>query len=141
MLKDSVVGKLREVVGSEHVLTEGKAFEGYCADGTAGAASGGLPEARGGAPCARCAVVLPADAGETGQVVGLAAEEGLWVVARGGGTGLWGGAVPSRDGIVVSTERMSAGPEIHSDDLYAAVGAGVPTVGVGPRPPRPRRCR
>jgi glycolate oxidase len=40
---------------------------------------------------------------------------------------LWGGATPSRGGIVLSTENLGGAPEIHRDDLYVVAGAGVIT--------------
>ena len=73
------------------------------------------------------AVVRPRTAEEVRAVVALAGDEGLAVTVRGGGTGLWGGAVPARGGIVVSTEYLAGEPEIHRDDLYVVAGAGTLT--------------
>ena len=105
MGEDLLIGKLREMVGAEHARVEGGRGDG--------------------APA--CCVVAPADAGETAEVVALVAAEGMPIAARGGGTGLWSGRGSGRGGIAISTERMTAGPEIHGDDLYAVVGAGVVT--------------
>jgi glycolate oxidase len=72
-------------------------------------------------------VVKPRSAEEVRQVVALARDEGIAVTVRGGGTGLWGGAVPVRGGVAVSTENLAGAPEIHRDDLYVVVGAGTIT--------------
>jgi glycolate oxidase len=53
------------------------------------------------------AVVLPADVREVSAVVKIAREFGEPIVPRGAGTGLCGGAVPARGGIVVSFARMN----------------------------------
>jgi len=72
------------------------------------------------------AVVRPRDAGQTAEVVRLARRHGVALVARGGGTGLVGAAVPSQDGtdVMVCTSRMR---QIEIDPLAATalVGAGV----------------
>lgn len=112
MLKAGLIGKLEEIVGKDNVLTEARDLERYATDAT------------GVTSTAPYVVVLPRDAGEVAAVVGLALEEGLPLVPRGGGTGLRGGAVPLGGGIVVSTERMNKGAEIHREDLYVVAGAG-----------------
>jgi glycolate oxidase len=59
--------------------------------------------------------------------VGLACEESVPVTPRGAGTGLSGGSVPARGGLVLSTERMVSPVSIHKEDLYAVVEPGVTT--------------
>ncbi|MEO6991352.1 MAG: FAD-binding protein [Candidatus Baltobacteraceae bacterium] len=53
------------------------------------------------------AVVLPSEAREVSAVVGIAHEFAAPIVARGAGTGLCGGAVPTRRGILLSFARMN----------------------------------
>lgn len=118
MLESGLAGKLGEIVGNANILVMPGDIERYGADARRGRGGDGVPS---------YAVVLPRDAGEVAAVVGLAFEEGLPLVPRGGGTGLRGGAVPSRGGIVVSTERMTDSAEIHREDLYVVVSAGVVT--------------
>jgi len=52
-------------------------------------------------------VVLPSSAEEVSLVVKLCNREKIPFVPRGAGTGLSGGALPSREGIVVSLSRMN----------------------------------
>jgi glycolate oxidase subunit GlcD len=52
------------------------------------------------------AVVVPGDADEVTAVVRWCYAHDVPIVARGGGTGLLGGAVPVRGGVVVSLERL-----------------------------------
>jgi glycolate dehydrogenase FAD-linked subunit len=52
------------------------------------------------------AVVVPGDAGEVTAIVRWCYAHDVPIVARGGGTGLLGGAVPVRGGVVVSLERL-----------------------------------
>ena len=52
------------------------------------------------------AVVVPGDADEVTEVVRWCYAHDVPIVARGGGTGLLGGAVPVRGGVVVSLERL-----------------------------------
>jgi glycolate oxidase len=53
------------------------------------------------------AAVVPRDARETAIAVRIAHEMGEPVVPRGAGTGLCGGAIPTRGGLVVSMTRMN----------------------------------
>jgi glycolate oxidase len=108
-----LVKKLEEIVGREGVVSGETDLERYGWDATGLGAR--LP----------VALVRPRASDEVARVVALAWEEGLPVTARGGGTGLWAGAVPAGGGIVVSTERMTAEPEVHGEDLFVTAGPGV----------------
>ena len=71
------------------------------------------------------AAVLPRSAQEVAAVVRVARAFGLPIVARGAGTGLCGGAVPSSGGIVVSFARMNRILEIDPANRRALVQPGV----------------
>lgn len=71
-----------------------------------------------------CAV-LAASADEVALVLRLAAEHKIPVTPRGAGSGMTGGALPVRGGIVLSTEKMQRVLEISRDDLVAVVEPGV----------------
>ncbi len=58
-------------------------------------------------------------------VLRLAAEHRIPVTPRGAGSGMTGGALPVRGGIVLSTERMKRILEISVDDRIAVVEPGV----------------
>ena len=69
-------------------------------------------------------VTLPENAGEVIEIVRIAARHGIPVVPRGAGTGLAGGAVPTRPSLVVSLTRMTQ-IEVDAESRSAWVGAGV----------------
>ncbi|MBF6589070.1 MAG: FAD-binding protein [Ktedonobacterales bacterium] len=70
-------------------------------------------------------VVLPETAEQVALAVRLAVAAGMPVVARGSGTGLCGGAVPTRGGMVISTARMNRILQIDRRNLRATVQPGV----------------
>ena len=77
------------------------------------------------------AVVNPDTAAEIVAVVAAAAELGLSIIPRGGGTGYTGGAVPLRpDTIVINTEKLEALGEVEMRSL-PSVEQPVPTVSAG----------
>lgn len=72
-------------------------------------------------------VVRPECEREICELVRLAERERLPVVARGGGTGLSGGALATRGGILISTERMARLIEIDEQNFFAVVQPGLIT--------------
>ena len=70
-------------------------------------------------------VVLPATTGEVARCVRLARELGMPVVARGAGTGLSGGAVPSTGSLVIGLSRMKTILEVDIPNERIRVGPGV----------------
>jgi glycolate oxidase len=73
------------------------------------------------------AVALCETREEVEIVLRLAREHRLAVTPRGAGTGMTGGALAARGGLVLSTERMTRIREIDEDDLVAIVEPGVVT--------------
>jgi glycolate dehydrogenase FAD-linked subunit len=71
------------------------------------------------------AVVLCQSRAEIELVLRLAAEHRIPVTPRGAGSGMTGGALAVRGGIVLSTERMKRIVEINVDDRVAVVEPGV----------------
>ncbi|HVZ72434.1 MAG TPA: FAD-linked oxidase C-terminal domain-containing protein [Polyangia bacterium] len=71
------------------------------------------------------AAVLVESRAEIELVLRLAAEHGVPVTPRGTGTGMTGGALPVRGGLVLSTERMKRVLDISLDDRIAIVEPGV----------------
>jgi glycolate oxidase len=71
------------------------------------------------------AVVMPSDAREVSAVVRIAKECGEPLVPRGAGTGLCGGAVPVRGGIVISFARMNRILSLDVANRRARVQPGV----------------
>ncbi|MBO8181616.1 MAG: FAD-binding protein [Archaeoglobus sp.] len=69
-------------------------------------------------------IVKPKSTHEISQILKLAGEQKIPVFPRGGGTGLSGGAVPTSDGIVLSTEKLKW-IEIDVENFCAVCGAGI----------------
>lgn len=73
-----------------------------------------------------CAVLCES-ADEVAVVLRLAQEHGVPVTPRGAGSGMVGGALPVRGGVVLSVEKMGALREIDGDDLVCVTEPGVIT--------------
>ncbi len=70
-------------------------------------------------------VVRPGTTAEVAAVLRIANAHGIPVTPRGGATGLCGGCVPVRGGIVLSLERMDRVLEVDADNQMAVTEAGV----------------
>ncbi len=74
------------------------------------------------------AVVFPDGAEEVASVVRVCNQMRVAVTPRGAGTGLSGGAVPARRGVVVATSRMRRILEVDPVDRVAVVEPGVANI-------------
>ncbi|CAN7697755.1 FAD-binding oxidoreductase [Mycolicibacterium frederiksbergense] len=72
-----------------------------------------------------CAVVLADTTEDVRKAVQTCREFSVPYVARGAGTGLSGGALPTADGIVISLQRMRRILEVDPQNLRAVVEPGV----------------
>jgi glycolate oxidase subunit GlcD len=108
--------ELRRLVGAEHVL-DAPPGSPYNRDAT------GRPGLEGRAD----AVVLPGSPEEVAAVVRWCYSHDVPLVARGGGTGLTGGAVPMQGGVVCSLERLRRVREIEPALWRIVPEAGVTT--------------
>jgi glycolate oxidase len=70
-------------------------------------------------------VALPRSTADVQAIVRAAQAVGMPIVARGAGTGISGGAVPSRGGLIVSLARMTRVLEIDAANRCAVVQPGV----------------
>jgi len=113
MSEQRLILALRRVVGPHAVVTEPDALRTYDSDASMIVAH--APQL----------VVLPADSAQAAAAVRLAVEAGLPVVARGAGTGIAGGAVPVRGGLLLSTARMDRVEWIEPRSRRALVQPGV----------------
>lgn len=109
-----MIGELRNIVGSDFVLDIN--IEGYLRDESA---KGIATE-----PCRDVIVVKPASTEEVSGIMKVAYANRTPVYPRGGGTGLVGGAVPTKKGIVLSFERMK-NIEVDEENLMCTAEAGV----------------
>jgi glycolate oxidase len=70
-------------------------------------------------------VVIPEDTAQLAAIVKACAEQQVPFVARGSGTGLSGGALPHKDGVLIVTSRMREIREVRPEDQRAVVEPGV----------------
>ena len=110
-----LVNALAAIVGREHVLYRREDLVVYELDGTIDRS---LPHA----------VVFPNDTGEVRAIVRKCNALGVPVTPRGAGTGLSGGAVPTRRGVVVATARMRRILSVDAIERVAVVEPGVPNI-------------
>jgi glycolate oxidase len=111
-----VVEELEKIVGKDFVITNIAQMQNYVMDES--------PLSVRPKPANDLAVVRPANTLQVSSVLRFASNHKLAVFPRGGGTGLVGGAVPTRNGIILSMERMN-GIEIDEANLLAISEAGV----------------
>jgi len=109
------VEEIKRVIGDEWVVRDPEKIRGYLTDETAEPVR---PE-----PCLEVVVVKPASTEEVSEVLKIANKYRIPVFPRGGGTGLVGGCIPTRKGIVLSLERMNK-IEVDLDNLMAIAEAG-----------------
>src|SRR6187397_1703222 len=74
------------------------------------------------------AVVLPGSTEEVAAVVRTCNRFGVPITPRGAGTGLSGGSVPAKRGVVISTARMRQILEIDEANRIAVVEPGLPNL-------------
>ena len=112
-LPSTVLSELVAAVGSDWVIDDPDRLLVYEAD----------------AQTAHClapqAVVLPSDTAEAAAVARVLHRHGLPLVPRGAGTGLSGGALAIKGGVVVGTARMNAILEVDPENRRAVVQSGV----------------
>src|ERR1700735_5407838 len=109
-----LIEQLRKPVGEENVLVGASVHADYTHD-----------EALTTAPVVPLAVVMPASTDQVSEVLRLASERGVPVVARGSGTGLSGAAIPVAEGILLAFDRMKRILEIDTENQVAVVEPGV----------------
>jgi glycolate oxidase len=115
-VEESIVDDLRSIVEKAHVVTDREQMQNYLADETAAPVR---PK-----PANDLILVRPANTQQVSAVLQLANKYGIAVFPRGGGTGLVGGAIPTRDGIILSLERLDR-IEIDKENMMAIAEAGV----------------
>src|SRR6185369_9094395 len=74
------------------------------------------------------AVVFPGNTMEVAEVVRACNRFRVPITPRGAGTGLSGGSVPARRGVVVATARLRRILEIDAENRIALVEPGVPNI-------------
>lgn len=116
-MKDEILQSLRNVVGEEYVITELQEKLRYLYDEVNEKIR---PKANEDS-----VLVFPNNTSEVAQICRLAYESNIVIVARGAGTGLSGGAVPTHKSIIISTERLNKIEEVDRENMMVTLGAGV----------------
>jgi glycolate oxidase len=107
----ALIKELERIVGEKNVLTSLEDRICYSYDATL---YRGLPDV----------VVKPDSTEEVSKIMRLANKHGVPVTPRGAGTGLSGGSVPAKGGIVMSMTRMTRIKEIDPENLLAVCEPG-----------------
>ena len=122
MIATSIAESLSRIVGEDHVLSAPYDLDRYSAD-----ALTPFRAYRAGYAFEQLAdlVVRPGSVAEVSQIAALATREGIPLVPYGGGTGVMGGVLPVRGGMVVDVKRLNRILEISPRDMTATVEPGV----------------
>jgi glycolate oxidase len=110
----SIIPKIEAIVGREHVTTAEEDLLCYAYDAT-------------NRHCRPDAVAFPANADQVSDIMKLANEYRFFVVPRGAGTGMTGGALAVQGGLVLVMTRFSRILAIDTDNLVAEAEPGVIT--------------
>ncbi len=113
-MEERIIKRLVEIVGAGSVLSADEERLCHSYDATRRSA---LPDV----------VVRPGSADEVAAMARLCTEERIPLTPRGAGTGLSGGSVPVKGGIVLSLTGMRRVRQMAAEDLYAVCEAGVVT--------------
>jgi glycolate oxidase len=114
MIPPHVLQELTRIVGPSHLTTRAEIVEEYASDGTKMAFT---PDA----------VAFPGDSREISRILLLANREYFPVIPRGAGSGMSGGALAVRGGLMLSLERLNRILLIDQQNLIARVEPGVIT--------------
>ncbi len=115
-MNETIIKRLRSIVGYENVKTDYDEVERYSKDETSSVE-----------PSLPSAVVFVTNAQQVSEVLKVANQHKIPVTPRGAGTGLSGGAIPTKGGIVLSLERMNHILELDLENMVVVVEPGVIT--------------
>ena len=108
-----IIDKLESITGRENVLTKEEDIEPYSHDET--------PQLKFSPEV----VVKVKDTSQVHQLLALCNKEKIPITPRGGGTGVTGGAVPVKGGVVLSFEKMNQIKDIDIENQMVVVQPGV----------------
>lgn len=114
-LHDEIIGQFRAIVGAGHVIVDEEQRNEYGHDKTEDYQF--LPDL----------VIKPATPGEISEILKICNAHLIPATPRGAGTGLSGGALPVKKGVVISMERFNKILNIDESNLQATVEPGVIT--------------
>ncbi len=113
-LEKSVIRELGHIAGNQWVTAEKETRVCYSYDATG---KSYLPDA----------VVFPSSESEISRILALASERSFYVIPRGSGSGMTGGSLPVKGGVVLALNRMNRIVQIDPENFYARVEPGVVT--------------
>ncbi len=122
MLSSAAISALKQIVGAENVLTDAYSLDCYSGDALNPYRAYGAEDAF---ERLADAVVRPGNTKQVSEIVSWAMTEKVPLIPMGGGTGVMGGTVPARGGVVVDLKRMDRILEVNAKDLTAVVEGGV----------------
>ncbi|MDY6879330.1 MAG: FAD-linked oxidase C-terminal domain-containing protein [Desulfatiglans sp.] len=114
MIPKSVLKEISHIVGQESLKISRDVLNDYASDATE---LRSMPHA----------VVFPKNENEISRILGLATLRGFAVIPRGAGSGMSGGAIPVKGGLVVAMGHFDRILEIDKDNLICKVEPGVIT--------------
>jgi glycolate oxidase len=114
MITDPVLKELSNVVGPQNLTIQHDDLINYASDATK---LEYMPDA----------VAFPGNSEEISQIFLIANRENFPVIPRGAGSGMSGGALPVRGGLVLAMDRLNRILTIDQDNLIAKVEPGVIT--------------
>lgn len=112
MISEEAIQSLKALLGERQVITDPVELLVYEVDA---AQDRGMPDA----------VVFPRSAEDACEIVRWAAENGTPLISRGAGTGLSGGAVADKGGVIVQFSRMDRFLELDVNGRSAVIEPGV----------------
>jgi len=113
-LRDTIFSKLQNIVGRANCTRKPEDLACYAYDATARTY---LPDA----------VLFPKTAEEISAVLSLANEDGFSVIPRGAGSGMTGGSLAVKGGVILAMTRLNRIIAIDKENLIAHVEPGVIT--------------
>ena len=113
-LRTSTFSKLKSIVGKANCTRKKEELVCYAYDATARTY---LPDA----------VLFPQNSQEISAILRLANEDSFFVIPRGAGSGMTGGSLAVKGGVILVTARLNRILKIDKDNLIAHVEPGVVT--------------
>ncbi|MEC4749518.1 FAD-linked oxidase C-terminal domain-containing protein [Methylomicrobium sp. Wu6] len=116
--RNRLLGEFKRLLPLASILTEAEALRPYECDGLSVY------------HCLPWLVLLPETVDQIQQIMRICHSQGVPVVARGGGTGLAGGALPLDNGVLLVLSKLNKILEVDPDNRQARVQPGVRNIAV-----------